>query len=210
MLRALTFSLVLGLAPGLALAGPDYSAEDIIKHFANLSADRPAGAAVTGSPTRSVFIGTEGYGDKDAPLSIPSTGGHNPITAEQSEAPAVAAAKPAPNARRQEYDLLITFELGSDKLTGRAQQNLNEFARALGDPALAGLRFLVEGHTDARGGAAFNQELSESRAASVVRYLTARGIPANRLQSRGHGETRPLVGDPYAPQNRRVETRIIR
>lgn len=215
MIRVAGFCLAIGAFGGTALAGPDYTASDIIKHFANLSAEANANGAVA-SPTRSVHIGTEGYGDEDASLALPKTGGHNPITAESSEpvtlqAASQQSAQPKQAAPlRQEYDLLITFELGSDQLTSRAQSNLDEFARALGDPALSGLKFLVEGHTDATGADAYNQSLSENRAASVVRYLQARGISADRLQSRGYGEARPLVADPYSPQNRRVETRILR
>jgi hypothetical protein len=62
-----------------------------------------------------------------------------------------------------------------------------------------------------RGGSAdYNLKLSDRRAASVVRYLTGKGIDAARLSSRGYGATRPLVSetdgnDTARAQNRRVE-----
>ena len=50
-------------------------------------------------------------------------------------------------------------------------------------------KFYVEGHTDAAGSVAYNQDLSERRAASVVRYLVNKGIPASQLVPVGKGES---------------------
>jgi len=50
-------------------------------------------------------------------------------------------------------------------------------------------KFYVEGHTDAAGSVAYNQDLSERRAASVVRYLVNKGIPATQLVPVGKGES---------------------
>lgn len=69
-------------------------------------------------------------------------------------------------------------------------------------------KFSVEGHTDNGGGDAFNQTLSDKRAASVVRYLTSAGIDESRLSSKGFGLTRPLApnnSEAERAQNRRVE-----
>lgn len=67
---------------------------------------------------------------------------------------------------------------------------------------------VIEGHTDSRGAAAYNQSLSERRAASVRAYLeTQGGVDADRLTSRGYGETRPKASNETAEgrqQNRRV------
>jgi OmpA-OmpF porin, OOP family len=49
----------------------------------------------------------------------------------------------------------------------------------------------VQGHTDERGDDAYNLDLSERRAAAVMTYLIAHGVDANRLASRGYGETQP-------------------
>lgn len=46
-------------------------------------------------------------------------------------------------------------------------------------------------HTDSRGDAAYNQQLSEARAASAKRYLVARGVANNRITTVGYGESRP-------------------
>lgn len=70
------------------------------------------------------------------------------------------------------------------------------------------IRLEVQGHTDDRGGAAYNLDLSNRRAASVVKYLAARGVSAARLTSRGYGLERPLVENSDARSralNRRVQ-----
>lgn len=53
----------------------------------------------------------------------------------------------------------------------------------------------VVGNADYRGGDAFNQKLSEKRAAAVAKSLTANGVPAGKIKSSGNGETKPLVGE---------------
>ena len=72
--------------------------------------------------------------------------------------------------------------------------------------------FLIEGHTNTDGSAAYNVRLSDARAFTVMRWLVAHGIDANRLVSKGFGESIPLVPD-SAPDalaaNRRVEFRVL-
>jgi outer membrane protein OmpA-like peptidoglycan-associated protein len=72
----------------------------------------------------------------------------------------------------------------------------------------ASLRLEVQGHTDDSGSPEHNAELSGDRAASVRNWLTAHGIAASRLTSKGYGATRP-VADNHTPEgkakNRRVE-----
>ena len=73
-------------------------------------------------------------------------------------------------------------------------------------------RFLIEGHTDDRGRDSYNKNLSDQRAASVRTYLTEKGIPAARLESKGFGEERPIASNKTAAgrqENRRVELSII-
>ena len=69
-------------------------------------------------------------------------------------------------------------------------------------------RVRIEGHTDSRGAAAFNLQLSDDRAASVRQYLVDKGVAPDRLVSVGYGEDRPV--DPSDNEeawekNRRVE-----
>jgi outer membrane protein OmpA-like peptidoglycan-associated protein len=55
------------------------------------------------------------------------------------------------------------------------------------------VHILVTGHTDTVGSAAFNQTLSEQRAAAVARELIADGMPATEIATRGVGKSDPLV-----------------
>jgi len=70
------------------------------------------------------------------------------------------------------------------------------------------LRLEVQGHTDNVGSDAYNQTLSEARAAAVAAWLTQHGIAAGRLTSRGYGKTVPVADnstDEGRAKNRRVE-----
>ncbi len=107
------------------------------------------------------------------------------------------------------FDLLVSFDFDSDKLTQAARDNLDQFARALQDPRLNGEKFEIDGHTDATGAEDYNQGLSERRAAAVVSYLAGKGIDASSLIAKGFGKTKPRVADPYSAENRRVETHLI-
>lgn len=119
-----------------------------------------------------------------------------------------AAAEPAEDAAP--FDLRVNFRLNSSELTPEAKAKLDAFAQAMMDRRLRRAYFNIEGHTDARGGDAFNQTLSERRAAAVVDYLALKGVDASRLIARGYGESRPLADDPFADINRRVEASIAR
>jgi len=69
------------------------------------------------------------------------------------------------------------------------------------------LKIQVEGHTDGMGNDDYNRKLSQRRAASVVTYLTQKGISADRLTSFGYGEDRPIADNATKDgraQNRRV------
>ena len=106
------------------------------------------------------------------------------------------------------FDLVVRFKYNSDVLEPDARVNLDEFAKALKTPQLSAAKFLVEGHTDAAGNPDYNLNLSERRAASVVRYLGENGVAASKLLARGYGQTKPVVPDPFSGDNRRVETRL--
>lgn len=72
-------------------------------------------------------------------------------------------------------------------------------------------------HTDCRGSAAYNQDLSQRRANGVVDYLVAQGVSRDRLKPVGYGESQPrnkcVDGVPCTEaehaQNRRTEMRVL-
>jgi outer membrane protein OmpA-like peptidoglycan-associated protein len=101
----------------------------------------------------------------------------------------------------------IYFEFNSAAITVKAEPQMRELGAALKDPRLSDSTISISGHTDGVGGAAFNQALSERRAATVKQYLVGNfGIAPERLHTAGYGKRRPKnKTDVYAPENRRVE-----
>ncbi len=69
----------------------------------------------------------------------------------------------------------------------------------------------VTGHTDSTGSHVYNQDLSKRRAMSVAQYMASQGVLADRLLTRGYGETSPIASNATSSgraQNRRVEIQI--
>jgi OOP family OmpA-OmpF porin len=70
------------------------------------------------------------------------------------------------------------------------------------------INIIVEGHTDGKGSEAYNQRLSNRRAAAVREYLEKLAVRASRMTTRGKGKSEPVAGndtDEGRAQNRRVE-----
>ena len=71
----------------------------------------------------------------------------------------------------------------------------------------------IRGYTDSRGADAYNLKLSERRAAAVVAYLVAHGIPSDNLRSTGFGKDNPIASNDTVEgraQNRRVTVQFSR
>lgn len=104
-------------------------------------------------------------------------------------------------------DLDILFDFNSDTLRASALHDVTTIGTALTAPELAGQRFIVAGHTDGVGSAAYNLDLSQRRAETVRRVLVERfAIPEARLVAVGFGfERLKNPHNPRADENRRVE-----
>jgi outer membrane protein OmpA-like peptidoglycan-associated protein len=116
---------------------------------------------------------------------------------------------PAPAGAAAKFDLLINFEFDSDRLTPAAKENLDQFAKALQDKRLKGLKFEIDGHTDATGAERYNLGLSERRAAAAAAYLATQGIDPSTFSVKGFGMSQPRVVDPFSADNRRVEAHLL-
>ena len=106
------------------------------------------------------------------------------------------------------FTIGATLSIGTVKAEDVTEdQILRALARALTNPDLKGSTFIVAGHTDAAGGDAYNQELSERRADSIKRYLVEKpGISATDLVTIGYGKTQLKdPADPLADLDRRVQ-----
>lgn len=104
----------------------------------------------------------------------------------------------------------VKFKTNSAEILRESDPVLIAVAQILKDhPELTKVR--VEGHTDNRGAAAYNKNLSNRRAASVVQWLTKYGIEKKRLTSKGFGLEKPIdtnETDEGRANNRRVEFHI--
>jgi outer membrane protein OmpA-like peptidoglycan-associated protein len=104
----------------------------------------------------------------------------------------------------------VNFAFNSAELTPKSKENLDQWVtRIKGDKTI---RVEVAGHTDSVGSDAYNQQLSQRRAKSVVDYFVAQGVPADRLKAVGYGKKKPIASnatDEGRAQNRRVELQIF-
>jgi outer membrane protein OmpA-like peptidoglycan-associated protein len=106
---------------------------------------------------------------------------------------------------QKSIDLVIQFDLDSAKLKEPSKPLLDNLAAAMKNDRLAGVKFKVEGHTDAQGSEQHNLKLSLSRAETVLSYLSAQGVEQERLSGEGKGFSELLIPEkPKAAENRRV------
>lgn len=84
---------------------------------------------------------------------------------------------------------------------------LDNLGQALNHSALQAANIRLFGHTDAKGGDAYNLTLSRQRAQSVADYLSSRhAVAATRLSVEGMGRSQLATSDePYSALNRRVQ-----
>jgi OOP family OmpA-OmpF porin len=121
-------------------------------------------------------------------------------------APVVVPPPPAPAPMVKEiitFNLLFDFDKSNIKdefipVLEQAKKILNE------DPTAT---YTIAGHTDSIGTDAYNQKLSERRAASVKSWLVKNGIAAERLETMGYGESQPKY-DNKTEEGRKMNRRV--
>jgi Outer membrane protein and related peptidoglycan-associated (lipo)proteins len=97
------------------------------------------------------------------------------------------------------------FEVDSDRIQPSFYSTLDKISaivRKYGKTQLA-----VSGHTDSTGSAAYNQTLSERRAASVGYYLERSGVLPQRIYLSGYGMNQPIASN-ATEQGRRLNRRV--
>ena len=115
----------------------------------------------------------------------------------------------------------VLFPSGGNELNDAGQAEMKKLAAALLDlakeiPSEINWVLRVDGHTDnvplsGTGRYRDNWELSSARATSVVKFLIANGVPANRLVAAGFGEFQPIAegnDDAAKATNRRIELKL--
>jgi len=107
----------------------------------------------------------------------------------KAAAPAAAAPKPAAQKVTLAADALFDFNKADLRPEGKAK--LDKLTADIKGIKLEVI--LAVGHADRFGGDAYNQKLSEKRAAAVKAYLVSKGIDANRVYAEGKGEKQPVT-----------------
>jgi outer membrane protein OmpA-like peptidoglycan-associated protein len=104
----------------------------------------------------------------------------------------------------------VFFETNKWDLKPESKIELNKLCDLLN--ANPDKKIEIGGHTDNVGSDDANLTLSNNRAASVVAYLVSQGVSAERLTSKGYGETMPIASndtDAGRAKNRRTEFKIV-
>ncbi len=130
------------------------------------------------------------------------------------------------------YDIKFELERAKDVFTVKLNNIFYDFNKwnirpdAVGDlnkvnafmVNMPNVKMELVAHTDSRGKAAYNQMLSEKRAASAMDYLVNKGVAADRLTAIGKGETELLnqcsdgvkCTEAQHQLNRRTEFKIVK
>jgi outer membrane protein OmpA-like peptidoglycan-associated protein len=108
---------------------------------------------------------------------------------------------------KPKIDLEINFDYNSADISAKSITSVQALGRALTNPDLKGSTFVVAGHTDAVGGEAYNQDLSERRADSIKKYLVDKySIAGSDLVTVGYGKSKLKdPANPLSEVNRRVQ-----
>lgn len=96
-----------------------------------------------------------------------------------------------------------SIEQGSEEILGQVADLMRKYDD---------LKLVIEAHTDDIGSMAYNVDLSQQRARSVVEHLIGQGISEDRFVAVGHGKNRPVANnrtEAGRAKNRRVEFRMI-
>lgn len=112
-----------------------------------------------------------------------------------------------------------SFKTDTDQLAPGCDAKLKKLTNALVEAKkqldagkIQNYKFEVSGHTDSAGKAEHNKELSQKRAAMIVKELVSRGIPEKEIIAVGKGSEAPLVTPDNTPakkaKNRRYEIRV--
>jgi outer membrane protein OmpA-like peptidoglycan-associated protein len=192
--KAITLSAALSMTAGLAIAGDNnVSADQIL----NALQPKPLTRGLSAGPQVDPAVKAKEIGFVD---TLRNRKTRSLSLGEREEIAQIASTKP-------KIDLDIQFDYNSADIRPSSMPAVQELGKALSNASLKGSTFVVAGHTDAIGGEAYNQDLSERRADTIKRYLTEKyGLNGSDLVTVGYGKSKPK--DPNAPMdpiNRRVQ-----
>ena len=195
VLSLLTIGVALSFGVAKAVAADDVTEDQIVRALAPAKKPLTRGLSV-GPQADPAAVAAEGKfvqtirGRSTRSLSV----------SEREEIATIVKDKP-------KIDLEINFDYNSADIGSRSLTSVQALGKALTNPDLKGSTFVVAGHTDAAGGEAYNQELSERRADSIKKYLVDKyGINGTDLVTVGYGKSKLKdPANPLAEVNRRVQ-----
>jgi peptidoglycan-associated lipoprotein len=211
--------LIVGCASKVPLNEPDGAAQPGASAASSGSSGGQAGAAgSTGAAAQGGASSTSGgQGRPAGAVAQPGAGG-----AAAGQGGAGVAAKPVAelgggsaasrpllggdSAAPAALPTVVYFDFDSFALLDEAKGIVGDYAKLMG--ADTSKQFMLEGHTDERGGREYNLALGQKRAESVVRAMAALGVADSRLEAVSFGEERPAIqggGEQAWSKNRRVE-----
>jgi outer membrane protein OmpA-like peptidoglycan-associated protein len=195
ILSLLTLGAAISFGLGKAVAADDVTEDQIVRALA--PAKKPLTRGLSAGPQADpAAVAAEGR-------FVQTIRGRTTRSLSSSEREEIATiAQDKPN-----IDLEINFDYNSADISAKSMASVQKLGRALTNPDLKGSTFIVAGHTDAVGGEAYNQDLSERRADSIKRYLVDKfSIPGPDLVTVGYGKTKLKdPNNPTAEVNRRVQ-----
>lgn len=194
--KAITIGAALSMTAGLAFAG------DAVSTSAMINALKPTESSVLA--TRSLSMDPQRLEKKNRETIFINSVRNRPTRSlsadEREQLQSLTVEKPNVN-------LEINFDYNSAEISESSMSAVQHLGEALSDPQLRGSTFAVAGYTDAKGGEAYNQGLSERRADAIKRYLMDKyHIAAGDLITAGYGKNH--LKDPANPEaaaNRRVQ-----
>ncbi|SDT22310.1 OmpA family protein [Bradyrhizobium canariense] len=197
ILSIMTIGVTLSVGLGTALAGDDNVTEDQIVRALTPPPQKPLTRGLSVGPQADpAAIAAEGRFVR----TIRNRTTRSLSSGEREEIATIAQTKP-------NIDLEINFDYNSADISAKSLPSVQALGRALSNPDLKGSTFIVAGYTDAAGGEAYNQDLSERRADAIKHYLADKfGIAGSDLVTVGYGKTKLKdPSQPLAEVNRRVQ-----
>jgi OOP family OmpA-OmpF porin len=161
-----------------------------------------------------LFVGPAALAQVDLG-SMAKKAGESASKAAKDEVEKKVNAKLLADARKNQ----CSFKTDTDQLAPGCDAKLKKLTNALVEAKkqldagkVQNYKFEVSGHTDSAGKPEHNKELSEKRAAVIVKELVARGIPEKEITAVGMGSDKPLVTPDNTPakkaKNRRYEIQV--
>ena len=170
------------------------------------TADRLASSANMAGFVEGIFLAKPAPKPMAKPMAKPMDSDGDGVTDDKDQCPNTPKGATVDARGCWTYAAVVLFGFDSADIKSDAHPMLNEAVKILKkNPAI---KVEVDGHTDNVGPAAYNVNLSERRANSVMKYFVDNGVEAERLTVKGFGLTKPAASNDTKEgraKNRRVE-----